>query len=506
MNASATTTTRLRTSISWQSLAIAAFALLGVLLRLRHFLSGRSLWVDEAMLALNILQRNFAGLLQQPMEYGQGAPIGYLFSVKVLTLLLGDSEYALRFFSLLAGLAALALMIVLARQCLDRTGAVIAVALFACMPSLVYYSGETKQYMGDVLVCLLFLFIFFRMLHKPATGKDFVLFGAAGTLLLWFSHPAVFVAAGVGLTLFLHYWLAKDRTRMLWTALCGAVWSLNVGVLYVVNLRHLAASEYLLTFWQSGFMELPPWRNPTWFAHIWDSLLKDPLGLGIQPLIGFLLFGAGIVFLFRRDWRSGALILLPLLLALAASALHKYSLLGRMLLFAVPLFVIGLAAGVNGLAGLVKNRYGSHGLRLLMAVYLLWAPLHTSLAEFAEPKTREHIKPSMQYLQESRKPGDVIYVYYNTVPAFRFYAPKYGLAPGEFIIGADHSTDPEAYYPELDALDGEKRVWLIFSHVYERGEFNERDFILAYADGLGKRVREFRIPATTVYLYLYDLR
>jgi hypothetical protein len=177
-----------------------------------------------------------------------------------------------------------------------------------------------------------------------------------------------------------------------------------------------------------------------------------------------------------------------------------------MLLFATPLFILTLAAGVDGLATLLKNKYLSHGLRFALALYLLWAPLHTSFAEFVQPKTREHIKPTMAYLHEYSKPGDTLYVYYNAVPAFRFYAPRYGLALGNTIIGLDHSADPEAYYAELNRLDGRKRVWLLFSHVYERDEFNEKDFILHYVDRLGKKVKEYRVPATSVYLYLYDLK
>ena len=381
----------LKKNLTWDSLAIAALSLFGIVLRLRQFLTGRSLWVDEAMLALNIVHRNFAGLLQQPMEYGQSSPIGYVFSVKIFNLLLGDSEYALRFFSLLAGCAALALVIIISKQWLDKTETVIVVALFACTPYLVYYSSEVKQYMGDVLVALLLLFLFFRMIQRQPAGRDFLLFGGAGAILLWFSHPSVFIAAAVGLTLFLHYWVDKDRTRLLWTVLCGAVWGLSLGILYFVNLRHLAASELLLNYWQVGFMQL----DLAWFVDIWGSLLKDPLSLQTTPLAAFIIFVAGLVSLFRRNWRLGAVILLPFLLALVASALHKYSLLGRMLLFAVPLFIIALASGVSGLSGLVSNQYVAHGLRILMAVYLLWGPLSVSWAEFVQPKMREHIKPTM---------------------------------------------------------------------------------------------------------------
>ncbi len=499
-----TAVNRWRVSLPWERTTLAVLLLLGVVLRIRQYLTDRSLWLDEAMLTLGILHHNFAGLLQQPMEYQQSAPIGYLFSVKAFTLLLGDSEYTLRLFSLLAGCAALLLIARLAWQHLDKTGAIIAVALFACAPSLVYYTSEAKQYMGDVLVSLLFLCLFFRTIQKPAAARDFLLLGVAGTLLLWFSHPSVFVAASVGLILFVNYWVNKDKQRMLWMALCGVTWGISLAILYVVNLRYLAASEFFLNYWQGGFLPLP--LNPAWFVKIWAGLLQDPLGMQVLPWLAFLIFLAGIVFLFRRDWRLGAVALSPLPVALVASALHKYSLLGRMLLFATPLFILILAGGVDGLASLLKNRYLSHGSRLILAAYLIWTPLNVSFAEFVQPKMRENIKPTLEYLSEYRKPGDTLYVYYNAAPAFRFYASQYRLALDNTVIGVDHSADPKAYYAELNQLDGRKRVWLLFSHVYEQGEFNEKDFILNYMDQLGEKVKEYRVPATSVYLYLYDLK
>ena len=45
----------------------------GAILRLRQYFSGRSLWADEAMLALNIVNRNFAGAI---------ATVGFVTGVK----------------------------------------------------------------------------------------------------------------------------------------------------------------------------------------------------------------------------------------------------------------------------------------------------------------------------------------------------------------------------------------------------------------------------------------
>ena len=124
----------------------------------------------------------------------------------------------------------------------------------------------------------------------------------------------------------------------------------------------------------------------------------------------------------------------------------------------------------------------------------------------SNPKFREHIRPTLEYLRDYKKDRDLIYVYYNAGPAFRFYAPKLHLDGSNYVIGGDHVTYPAAYHDEIDELSGNKRVWLLFSHVYEKDDFNERDYILAYADQIGKKVREFRVPSTSVYLYLYDFQ
>ena len=52
--------------------------LVGVGLRLWLYLQGASLWLDEAMLANNIVNRAYASLLQR-LDHDQGAPVGFLF-------------------------------------------------------------------------------------------------------------------------------------------------------------------------------------------------------------------------------------------------------------------------------------------------------------------------------------------------------------------------------------------------------------------------------------------
>src|SRR5207249_2944193 len=75
----------------------------GVIVRCVQYLANRSLWLDESMLALNITHRTFTQLLQ-PLDYDQGAPFAFLIIERAFVQLLGNSEYALRLFPLLAGI------------------------------------------------------------------------------------------------------------------------------------------------------------------------------------------------------------------------------------------------------------------------------------------------------------------------------------------------------------------------------------------------------------------
>jgi len=246
--------------------------------------------------------------------------------------------------------------------------------------------------------------------------------------------------------------------------------------------------------------------NPEWFVNVWQAFLTSPLSIEANAVIVFALFIIGIGYLMRRNWQISTVIVLTLVFALLASGFHKYSLLGRMLLFAIPLFVIAISAGMAGFGSLFKHQYLSIAIQGLFAVHLMWAPVGISLDEFANPKYREHIKPTLEYLSNYIKDDDLIYVYHNTGPAFRFYAPKFGLDTANYIIGNDHSFEPEEYRDELDMLVGNKRVWLIFSHVYEEDDFNEKDYIIAYADQIGDKIREFRVSSTSIFLYLYDVQ
>ena len=67
---------------TWTALAI------GVALRIVAYLRRSTLWVDEAALARNVVERSLHDLLTVPLDYGQAAPKGFLLLEWLVTRLL----------------------------------------------------------------------------------------------------------------------------------------------------------------------------------------------------------------------------------------------------------------------------------------------------------------------------------------------------------------------------------------------------------------------------------
>jgi len=72
-------------------------------------------WVDEASLALNIVNRTFSELTI-PLDYNQGAPIGFLFIEKFIILILGNKDYILRLFPIISGMLSVYLIYLIAKK------------------------------------------------------------------------------------------------------------------------------------------------------------------------------------------------------------------------------------------------------------------------------------------------------------------------------------------------------------------------------------------------------
>jgi hypothetical protein len=486
-------------------LVICAF---GVLLRLWRYSANRSLWFDEALLALNIVHRPFARLLQ-PLDNDQGAPIAFLFSEKALIDLFGNKDYVLRLFPLVAGTVAIFLMWKVVEDYVGGIGAKFALLSFAICEALIYYASEVKQYSSDVLACLLLLAITPPCLDGRNGPKSIILFGFLAGAMVWFSHPAVFVISAIFVVLLWDASMSKEpaaiRFRRLASitgaaALCG----ISFFILFLVSLRFLASNVGLLSYWQDAFMPIPPWQDLFWFLKAWYSLLNNLLGLPLVSAgMGTVLFIVGCVSLFLKNWKLASVLISPLIFVLAASGLHKYPFSGRLMLFSVPILLLIIAEGFERarlLLGRIAPRIGVWG-TVGLASLLLYAPLSVAVANFSRPPMKEDIKPAMSYLHRYRAPAEVIYVYHGAVPAFEYYAAVFGFQKDDYIVGTPSSEEPETYMKRIDMLKGREQAWFIFSHICSTCRVDEQENFLKYLDKVGTRLAFFQSEGASVYSY-----
>jgi hypothetical protein len=454
---------------------------LAAVLRIRQYAANRSLWLDEAKLSLNVLHRNFAQLWQ-PLDYHQGGPIGFLLLQKSATLLLGTSEYALRLVPLLAGILSIFLFYLLAKRV--TSAAPLALALFAMSPSLIYYSSEVKQYSSDVMVALLLLYL--------GTSGRAMLLGVFGAIAVWFSHPAIFVLAGIGFVMVLRGW--KYVPPFLLPAA-------SFLLCYFTVLRKLSQDAALLAYWQPNFIP----KNLSAFKWLGDSFFDFFASSGALTFLGLAGFAflCGCISLFKRNKEILFLLLSPVVLVLLASAAQKYPFGGRLTLFMVPVALLLMAEGAETLRVIIGNQFG-----VILVLLLLLDPGKYSLHRFVTPfkptaragvMPLEEMRPVVREVEDHIQSGDYVYLYHAAQPAFRYYAERLGFSTQNVETGIASGRDPHVYEADTQQLAG-KRVWVVLSHM-EGVAADEPKYLRFAFDLHGQRVESFFSPGAEADLY-----
>jgi Dolichyl-phosphate-mannose-protein mannosyltransferase len=503
--------------LTWVWLATWAAALIGVVLRIWQYAAGTSLWLDELAVAQNVISRPVGKLLSSPLAWDQVAPKGFLLAEKLAVGLLGVNEYGLRFFPLLCSIAALIFFVRVSERVLGHA-APIAVALFATAGPLIDYAARVKQYSTDVAVAVLLLWMALELQRRERSARELHGAGIIGAIAVWFSQPAVLVLAGLGTTLIVVARRNRDgRSRswpwplLLWWGASAAAATAASFASVTAETRHSLMTTY--DYWRLG---MPPDSllqaiQSLWPLHPLTALVARGSLSGLAYPFAHLymllaLFGAYIFF--RRSWPVALLIYTPLLAALAAAVARLYPFSDRLILFLLPGFFLGAAAAIDWLRLQISRRFSSFG---LAAVLLLTFPAVLPIIKQPPPYRIDDVKPPLSYLQRQRIPGDVIYVYYNAVPAMSFYAHEFGFGAQDYTSGGCHrGGDTRSYLLELERLRGQRRVWLLLLAAHTGAQ--QHDDILRYMDTIGRRRDSFLAPSRTVNgvgpsaeLYLYDL-
>lgn len=475
----------------------------GILVRLVQYLSNRSLWNDEAALALNIVNRSYLELLQ-PLDYDQGAPIGFLMVEKLAVQVFGDNEYALRLFPLLSAIISLFIFYELAKQCLRTQAVNIALALFATLHIWLEYATEVKQYSSDVAIAVLLCLLLMQM--NKLSFAQIVTLSIVGAVAIWFSHPAMFVLAGIGASRLLISLVRKDLATSLKLLAVYSIWALSFAGFYLISLKDIANQEDLYNSWEGRGTFPSSSSDINWLFTTFIDFFHKPLGFP-DIFLGLAIFAflVGCVSLHRTTL---LILLSPLLVTYFAAYLHKYPFDGRLVLFLIPFITLLVGEGI----AVIRHKTRSTSFKkigVLVLVLLLVPPIGTAAYLIFKPYVKQEIRPVISYMRKHQQVEDIIYVYQRAEYQFKYYANKFGYQEGDYILGIDdldkkdgQGTSEEEwqrYKSDLDELHGNQRVWIIFSHVRTWDKESER--ITSYLDNIGKQIDFFEKEGSFVYLY-----
>ncbi|WP_169976735.1 glycosyltransferase family 39 protein [Tautonia rosea] len=310
------------------------FVAFGVLIRLVRYLSDRPLWGDEAMVAVNLLGRGFGELIE-PLAFAQVAPIGFLWVERLIVVVLGPSEGALRLAPAVCGMVAVPVFAWMARKAINPLAALLAVAVFAVSYAPIRHAVEVKPYAFDLLAAVVVMLPAIVWLKSPERTGALRLMLLVAPVAMICSHPATFVAGGVGVAMVPILWsrsveLPDLKLRRIGTVYLGVVGLTFLGVyaLSTGDQSDAVSSTYRDGYWSAAFPPMDkPLRMPQWLllTHVGEAFGYPIGGEQGASLVSTVLAILGLIALWKTGSRGlVAILLAPIGMTFLASMLGQY--------------------------------------------------------------------------------------------------------------------------------------------------------------------------------------
>ena len=406
--------------------ALVAVLLLGGALRFYH-LGEESLWNDELnSWGLATSGDGFAGVLANIPRNGVGVhPPGYYLLIHVTAQYLGESEWALRFPSALAGLLSVFATYLLGRRLYSWREGLVSALLMAVSWTPVYYSQEARMYSLLLLFATLATYFWVSVLRSLDRGERPRLLAVLGYV------GAAAVAS------YLHYF------GLYLVALQGA-WPLLV---YARRPRTLA---YVFVIYGLILLAYSPWL-PALFNRAGQG--SGPIGhiakpglssfadyatfvFGRSPVFGVVALALCLFLLFKKFYplygagglpRTGSLLrspglMLGLWLIVPFAGVYVISLLwtpileSRYLIICLPAAYLLVARAVTQL----PLRPTMRGAAVALGSVLLLAHLLFAMDYYSEPQ-KAQIREGVQFAVENERPASLLAYCAGVRPQFFDY-------------------------------------------------------------------------------------
>lgn len=408
--------------------------LLAYALRLLN-LDAFSFWTDEGLTPLRsgyplseILSNRI--IIQDGVTKDTHPPLYYLI-IHFTQQLFGDSDFAYRYPSLLAGVLLVPLLFQFGRRLQSITAGLIAALFTAVSPLQIYYGNEARMYAIFVLLAAGASYVLWRALSGADLRRSMLLYVVLAALALYTHYTAVFLIAVQAL--FWLWLLWREGYKRLIVILGILALFLAIPVIPFTVPRMLGGAEANYYYVQPTVMLL-------------DVLRFFSLGLTVdfkETLVSIVLVTSLILSLVGL-WSAGTwlkrLFLLGYLLAvvfgLMAGSLVKPMYQGvRHIMAGSPAFILLLAMGADYLLQ-SRQQFGERRriVTRMVGIILMLAPLLGSFYAlnnfYNDPAfAKDDFRSMIQYIEGRAGKNDVV-LYHNAIllPLHEHYRTRQDLA------------------------------------------------------------------------------
>ncbi|NOZ05323.1 MAG: hypothetical protein GXP41_03070, partial [Chloroflexi bacterium] len=221
-----------RRPVAWTKvLPVVALVSLALILRL-HSLGAESLWLDEATSLF--LARMDIPTLTAWTAHDIHPPLYYI--LLHLWLVFGESEFALRSLSVVAGVFGVVGIFLLASALFDKTTALLAALLLSVSPLHLWYSQEVRMY-ALVTTLTLFASWYLAMALESQRRRHWAGYVICSTLALYTHYYAIFLILSHWAIVI--FWIGRARGRPHRQREVARAWVIVQGIIFLLFLPWL---------------------------------------------------------------------------------------------------------------------------------------------------------------------------------------------------------------------------------------------------------------------------
>ena len=418
-----------------------SLTIVGFILRFYN-LGYNSLWLDEAA-TYSFAKLSFIEIWGITVGGEYNPPLFHW--VEHFMLFFGNTEVILRFIPAMLGILTIPLFYLIGKEFLDRNTGLLAAALLTFSPFHLFYSQDARAY--SMVLFFISLALYCYLLAFRSNDKKFwALFGLFSALAFWTHFYSLIIT---GTLILFAIIINAEKIRRNVKELIPILISLATFVIFCLPLLIVTVQLFFVR------TRAPPTYGIQGFGIIIESI-QQFFGYNLySALIFSILLIIGLIQIFKIDKIKFFLFVSIIIVSFLASwgLSYKMPMIPRYLIFMLPIFYIGVAAGFRPIYSAINNRWLIY--LFIAAIILIGTPF---MITYYSGFSKEDWRGFSKSIESMTRDGDLVILApgYISLPFDYYYS---NTTDKTIEFGANTKNDLE----KISSSKGNSSVFIILT-------------------------------------------